>query len=80
MRGGSRTEGECAKENKHRGMLKRKNDRRNVSENVVPGLTPAPRLGCSTVFETHRSVSGKIDVDGDSSVPTQDISNMSASV
>lgn len=53
------------------------NDRQKVKEAMVPGLTPASRLGCSIVFPTWLSVSDWTDGDSNSSASTEDISNMS---
>lgn len=46
----------------------------------MPSLTQAPRLDSSIVIPTSQSVSDQNDVDGDSSAPTEDTSNTSASV
>lgn len=53
---------------------------KKVWEAGVPVFTPAPRPGSSIVFPTSLSVSDRADVDGDSSAPSEDVSNTSASV
>lgn len=74
--GGSGVEAEYAKGNKHGCVLKRMNDRQKVKEAIVPGFTPASRLGCSILFPTWLSVSYWTDGESNSSASTEDISSV----